>query len=34
MNKYINNILSITFGLLIVHILWDSFNNDHIILTR
>jgi len=34
MNKYINNILSIILGLLIVQILWDSFNNDHIILTR
>jgi hypothetical protein len=34
MNKYINNILSILLGLLIVQILWDSFNNDHIILSR
>lgn len=29
-----NNILSIILGLLIVDILWTSFNNQYTILTR
>jgi hypothetical protein len=33
MNTF-NNILSIILGLLIVNILWTSFNNQHTILTR